>query len=113
LVIIVLAASQAALAQVERVDIVGAERAVRQVAPAPEQGGPSVALLIGVSAVVMATAAAGWWAWRRWSRLEDAERAFLLLCLRRGVRHKERLRLRHDAHARGVAPIAALLVGER
>lgn len=108
---VLLLAAATALAQVEPVGIVGAERAVaRQQGPPPaaERGMP-VAPLVAIAIALAATGAAGWWGWRRWSRLDDTERAFLLLSLRCGVRHKERQRLRARADARGASPIAALL----
>lgn len=112
--IVVLVAAQAALAQIEPVEIVGAQRPPdsRTVA-ADEVGRPPIAVLAGFVVALAAAGSAGWWTWRRWSGVDDAERAFLMLCLRRGVRHKERRHLRQRAEALGVSPVAALLVADR
>lgn len=101
----------AARAQVERVDIVGRagpSAAATQVERPAERSVPIAPLVITAATLVIGSSA-GWLAWRRWSRLDDSERAFLLLALRLGVRHKARQRVRAEARARGESPIGRLL----
>lgn len=101
----------AARAQVEPVEIVGRAAQPAAATPAEQRAERSVpiALLAITAAALAAGSGAGWLAWRRWSRLDDTERAFLLLSLRLGVRHKGRQRVRAEARARGESPIGRLL----
>lgn len=101
----------AARAQVERVDIVGREgpsAAAIQAAQPAARSVPIAPLLITAATLVFGSSA-GWLAWRRWARLDDSERAFLMLALRLGVRHKARQRVRTEARARRESPIGRLL----
>jgi hypothetical protein len=111
-----LCAATVALGQVAPVEILGADghatRPTQALTPAERSGVP-VAPVVALAAGLAGASVGALWAWRRWARLADAERAFLLLSLKSGLRHEARQRVRAAAAERGVSPVAALLNGER